>query len=148
MLHERGRDLEDEFDLLLDDGVVMLHIGVVVVVIVVQQLHEHVRQLLRATALLDVRANQADLVLQGLAVAKDGMQQLLQRKPEIVEKVAVEHAVLALLKRLNVERPRIGIVVEPMARFLDQIGRASGRERVWKYVSIPVCGYPLKKKNK
>src|SRR3546814_16790934 len=27
---------------------------------------------------------------------------------------------LALLKRLNVERPRIGIVVEPTARFLDQ----------------------------
>src|SRR3546814_10621170 len=71
-----------------------------------------------------IRDGSADVcssdLLQGLAVAKDGMQQLLQRKPEIVEKVAVEHAVLALLKRLNVERPRIGIVVEPMARFLDQ----------------------------
>jgi hypothetical protein len=42
MLQESSRDLDDEFDLLFDHGVIVLHIVVLLFAVVVHELDEHV----------------------------------------------------------------------------------------------------------
>jgi hypothetical protein len=62
MLHEGAHDLKHEFHFRLVHAVVVLHVGVLILDIVVHQLHEHIRQLRRATIRPDVRAEICDLI--------------------------------------------------------------------------------------